>query len=401
MRPLLILLFSFLFCSGFGQVTVSGKVIDKRTGKSIDGASVYISNTSIGTISNASGDFIIRNIVLQKFDLIASSIGYETFNLTITADKSHELTIELNPRPKELDAIIIRNYEKDGWDRWGKLFTDYFIGTSAIAKDCDIKNTKVLKFSMDKKENTLYVDATEPLQIKNDGLGYSLTYDLQTFSYNFTTHMLYYAGYPFFTEMTGSDKKIKRWNKNRREAYSGSMMHFMRSIYRNKLQQEGFTIYRLKRVVNKEKQRVKQKYNALIRLMGSEQIDSIDYFNSVLRKPDFVDYVEKDPIVSDSIAYALDSTTAALEFENYIQVVYANKSEPEEYAAYQGRHFTAANISALITLLYHKDVAVYQNGMYYDSKDLLFEGYWSWSEKIGEMLPFDYKYNFNKATPDP
>src|SRR5882757_2598414 len=392
MRILIVFILCISFSGIFGQVTVSGKVSDKVTGKALEGVSIYISNTSIGTSSNANGGFVIKNINLQKFDLIASSVGYETFNTTITADKDQSLTIELNPKPKELDALIIRAYEKDGWNKWGKLFTDYFVGTSPIAKDCSIKNTNALKFRLNKKENTLYVDAAEPLQIKNDGLGYQLTYDLQAFTYNFTTHMLYYAGYPLFTEMTGSNKKIKRWNKKRKEAYNGSMMHFMRSIYRNKLQEEGFTIYRLKRVENTEKERVKLKYKSLLKLLGRDQIDSAEYYDRILRQPDFSDYAEKTPIIADSIAFALDSTTAGLRFPNYIQVIYANKVEYPEYATYQGRGFPAENISALITLVNHNFVAVYQNGMYYDSKDLIFEGFWSWSEKIGEMLPFDYVY---------
>ncbi|MCH5689433.1 hypothetical protein LWM68_37445 [Niabella sp. W65] len=47
--------------------------------------------------------------------------------------------------------------------------------------------------------------------------------------------------------------------KNRLEAYTGSMMHFFRSVYGNSLEQ-GFEVRRVKKLRNTEKDRVRALY---------------------------------------------------------------------------------------------------------------------------------------------
>ncbi|MFX5537743.1 hypothetical protein ABTD88_19250, partial [Acinetobacter baumannii] len=89
------------------------------------------------------------------------------------------------------------------------------------------KNPEVLKFRFKKKENTHKVVADEPLVIENKALGYILKYSLTAFEFNFTTNVFYYQGYPFFTEMeTDKASKIKKWQRNRFDAYRGSLMLF-------------------------------------------------------------------------------------------------------------------------------------------------------------------------------
>jgi hypothetical protein len=47
---------------------------------------------------------------------------------------------------------------------------------------------------------------------------------------------------------------------NRAEAYYGSMMHFMRSLYRNKLIEEKFEVRKLIKLSSEEQKRVKAAY---------------------------------------------------------------------------------------------------------------------------------------------
>jgi hypothetical protein len=49
------------------------------------------------------------------------------------------------------------------------------------------------------------------------------------------------------------------------------------------------------------------------------------------------------------------------------------------------------SITSTIYLINHKPVLITANGMYFEGTDLLFSGFWAWSEKMATMLPFDFK----------
>ncbi len=64
---------------------------------------------------------------------------------------------------------------------------------------------------------------------------------------------LHYEGPVLFTEMKGTPGQERRWQQNRREAYEGSMMHFLRSVMNDRLEEEGFRAYQLAVYANPER----------------------------------------------------------------------------------------------------------------------------------------------------
>lgn len=409
MRYLLILL--FFFNQQFIQAqNLAGFVLSSETKLPIAFASVYLSNTSIGTTTNDKGEFTIQNFPNGRYDLVVSSMGFETYQTIVQSNQLATITIYLKTRTKELNEVVVQSYEKDGWNKWGKLFVESFIGTSAFAQNCTIKNYKAIRFRFNKKENTLVAFANETLLIENKDLGYLIKYDLIDFTYHFRSSLLFYSGYPLFIPMDATRKrKQMRWEINRNEAYKGSIMHFMRALYRNTFEEERFELRRLYKIPNTEKVRVKNimatnfknanlnKDGALklqvtgnaIQLNSNE--DSTEYYNRILREPDEKNILVNQLLSGDSIAYAHDKTTAALDFENYIQVLYKGKSEPYEYAQYKKYSSAASNLTSIIHLVNKQPVYVFANGMYYNGNDLLCSEYWAWSEKLATLLPFDFK----------
>jgi hypothetical protein len=379
-----------------GQVRIKGKVLNAENNEPITKASVFLSNTSIGTTSNNEGAFELA-VPSGKYDLIVSSIGYETFSQTINTSAATDfLSVKLKVKAPELETVIIEPYEKNGWERWGKFFTENFIGLSAYGSNCKIKNPQVLRFRHSKKNNELTAIAMEPLLIENKDLGYTIQYQMESFSYDFKNHYLVYTGYPFFEPMKGGQMKERKWAQNREAVYSGSMLHFMRSVYRNKISEEGFQVRRLRKVPNSEKQRVKNKFKVTITGNSSTQKyipdfekDSSTYYNKIMRQPDFFDVIDTALLNGDSIAYAVDSVTAGLEFPNYLLVVYKNKLAPIEYQRLAPENGQA--MLSQLTLIAGRPINIQANGVYYYPVDLLSLGYWAWSEKMATMLPFDYK----------
>src|SRR5690606_34715637 len=102
--------------------------------------------------------------------------------------------------------------------------------------------------------------ADEPIIIENRGLGYKLAYQLEHFEINFKEQTNFFAGHILFTEMKSSNRQRKKWEENRLEAYTGSLMHFFRSVYEGSAIEQGFEIRRVKKLRNLEKDRVRILY---------------------------------------------------------------------------------------------------------------------------------------------
>lgn len=385
-------------CGWSQSFMIRGKVTDKETGKPVAAASVFLSNTSIGTAANEKGEFVLHNIPSGKFDLVVSSLGYETYAQSINAEKTTEpLVVLLKAKANELASVVIGTYDKDGWTKWGQRFISDFIGTSFLADGCTIKNYSVIKFRYSKKRNYLEAFADEPLLIENKGLGYILHYKLENFSHDFEANSLSYIGFPLFEEMAGNARKVKRWQERRKEVYYGSVMHFMRCLYINKLAENGYEIKRLEKRENKEKKRVQTLYKYLAGADGNFDFqsrlpkDSLDYYEKILNQPSTMDILHNEILPGDSIAYAADSVTAALAFNDYLYIVYKNKKEPGDYQRlYNAVHSPGGYITSEALLISGNPIFVSHNGAYYNPQDMLTAGYWAFSEKMCELLPFDY-----------
>ena len=389
----------------FGQQTLKGNIITSDTHQPVISANVFLSNTSVRTISDRNGTFSFNRFPEGRFDLIISFIGSETY--IITLESNHlpaNLEVVLKPKINELQEVTVEPYEKNGWDKWGTFFIENFIGSSAFATDCKLLNHGMVKFRFNKKQNTLKAFTDDRIVIENKALGYVIKYELIKFEYNFTTKMFYYQGYPLFEEMeTGRSGVKKRWMLNREDAYFGSMMHFMRCVYRNRLTEGGFEIRKLIVLSEAEKKRVQAIYQSQFaksveerktfvstKNMGIKNEDSAAYYRKVIQQPDEMSVLINKILLGDSIAYAIDTITAGLKFTDHLQVRYPAKMFPDEYGRSALRSVSKGPITSDIFLSSGKPLVVLANGSYFQGIDLISSGYWAWSEKIASMLPFDY-----------
>lgn len=403
--PLLILIGSLLWSlTGFAQTDLGGKVLAADNKVPVASANVYISNSSIGTVTDEKGQFVIRNFPAGRYDLVVSCIGYETQVITLSsAQLPPVLTILLKPKINELQEVIVEPYEKNGWEKWGSFFMENFIGTSAFSRDCKLLNKDVIKFRFSKKNNTLKAIANDRLVIENRALGYVLKYDMTRFEYDFGTRIFLYQGYPLFEEMETKRKGLqKRYAENREDAYYGSVMHFMRSLFRNKLVEQDFEVRKLIKLPDAEKKRVRALYrdqavNAAINgtLMVDGQLpglrrDSAAYYRKVMNEPESMNILINTILPGDSIAYALDSATVGLEFNDYLQVVYTKKKTPPEYQKMLPRGVTSILLTSELFRTSSNPIMVLASGNYFEGTDLITSGYWAWSEKIANLLPNEY-----------
>ena len=377
------------FLNSRAQKLLRGVVIDAEKNKPVQNASVFLNTTSIGTLTNEEGNFSLT-IPSGRYELIVSSIGYETYTQSLNSNELTDfVTIQLKVKSQLMETVVVQPFEKDGWAKWGQFFLDNFIGTSAVAKNCKIRNTKSIHFLKSKTELTAVAD--EPLIIENKDLGYTIHYQLENFSYSFESRYIVYTGYPFFQPMTGNFDRQKKWERKRSEVYFGSMMHFMRSLYLNKIVEEGFDVRPLKKVLNvpfqTQTDTPSTHSNSASNINLTAEEIRINSYLDQMSHPDRYKDVIGGTIPGDSIAYAVNQTTAGLDFTDFLLIIYKKKAAPTEY---QLRTRNGGAMMSQIILLNGKPIEVQANGNYYNPVDLMSTGYWAWSEKIAMMLPFDY-----------
>lgn len=89
---------------------LKGKVVDGRTGEEILGATVSITGTTLGTVSDLNGEYMLSiNRAPGQISLVVRAIGYSTRNLELTLGNQSEIVTDfyLNPDLMNLDEVII------------------------------------------------------------------------------------------------------------------------------------------------------------------------------------------------------------------------------------------------------------------------------------------------------
>ncbi len=98
----------FTVCiSVFSQKELKNKIADFTTMLPIESASIYVQNTTIGTVSNSDGKFVL--LVSNEFEndsLIISSIGYKSLK-TVVKDFDNSMDIYLEEDVASLDEIVL------------------------------------------------------------------------------------------------------------------------------------------------------------------------------------------------------------------------------------------------------------------------------------------------------
>ncbi len=120
---LFILIFSI---NTFSQTELQSKIVDFQTYLPLENASIYIDKSTIGTISNTDGRFVLSvPQELESDTLVISSIGYKSFKILVSEFVNDEdifleediasldeILIIAETRPKTGNDVVLRAIEK-------------------------------------------------------------------------------------------------------------------------------------------------------------------------------------------------------------------------------------------------------------------------------------------------
>src|SRR5277367_1729754 len=98
---------------------ISGTVTNADSKKPLPRASVFLSNSAIGSATGEDGKYILSGIRPGQYTLVVSILGYEEYSKTILVGREPiKLDIELAQKPLQLREVVIsssadwkKNYE--------------------------------------------------------------------------------------------------------------------------------------------------------------------------------------------------------------------------------------------------------------------------------------------------
>jgi len=213
--------------------TISGTITDAGSGNAVAGATVFIANTTISTVTDASGSYTLSNPPQQTFEVVAVHDGYAPAALQAQKDDTGaSFAISQAPPLDPPDGAT---------DMSRKDLLEFFESTAfswtKFSSDVELINPDVLQMTHDAANNVMRVTTNAPFEFQNDALGYKVRiYDFQLggnqIGYGWQGFALYIPLQP------QKSKDTKNWNKNRETAYEGSLRHFLAALAAENLKKQ-------------------------------------------------------------------------------------------------------------------------------------------------------------------
>ena len=102
-----------LFCllqiafGSFAQFSISGKITDAESGKTLSGTTVTFENSNRGTITNSQGIYSLKNLKKDVYVLKISYLGFTKITKTIDLQKDETFDFSLQKSTFEADEVIV------------------------------------------------------------------------------------------------------------------------------------------------------------------------------------------------------------------------------------------------------------------------------------------------------
>jgi hypothetical protein len=366
-KPLLLTLTAILFAALVHAqvfIPVTGTVIDENADP-VKGATVFISNSQFHTVTDEKGDFQINSLTAGSYDLVVQMMGYAVYTHSVVLQtKTVDINAALTVKPIALAEVTIGT--GDVWGGYFNLFKAQFLGTSRFADGCEILNPKVLSFNYNKKKGMLTAEADDFILIDNKRLGYHIRYLLRDFQFTVNGNTAIFDGDALFDEMEGSKGTRHDWARNRYDAYKGSFMHFLRSVYANNTLKEGFIANPL--------------FKGFLKADGDFDVPFVT--------------IDTRPLKFDTIVNKVDTGFVSLK-TNQIYVTYdpkkaANIKNNLSAPVLKDIRLDNNGTEATMVKLPFKQALIDRKGNYVNYRAFFIHGDMA-SRRIGDKLPFDYE----------
>lgn len=365
---------------------VSGTVVDAKSKMPVTGATVFINNTTKFCVTNDSGRFTLVDTTDEMFEIVCTKKGYENLNYLYKAHpKKYAVRFEITTvgdfKPAA-DSILQKNKEN-----WESLFLTDLLGVLA-SQFCEVANMDALRYAYNDSAKELHVTAAEPLIIFNEKIGYLIHCSFNDFIVKDKLRSDNEI-FSWYKSLTSKDADIiNRWSDEREAVYETSLLHFMRALYADDLQKQGFETRLITRIFKTD-----PSFNRINKLMKETNTELYKLGDELEGKQkDYVFLIDKK-ITASSLFRNADSTVSFQLNHKIMQVVCQKKN----YSAYDIQPLLSNKFIPVSHILVNDNqkITIQPSGAFYNPADVILTGYWS-EQKLGNLLPTDFRsvYSF-------
>lgn len=201
--------------------------------------------------------------------------------------------------------------------------------------------------------------------------------------------------------LMAQNRKRKSGVKNREIAYAGSTQHFFKSLYNNKTKEEGFIIYKLREVENKNrlpdrlidyklKLFTSQSRNAFL---TDPSNDSLIYWQRKKNESKTVEVLNRAEVLTDTLVKTIYKDLKTINYNDALYIMFTKERETKLYTSTSGhsvgRPTDIPNYQISVMTMIDGPANFYAVGAVQDPKSLLYSGFWGY-EKVADMVPLDY-----------
>jgi hypothetical protein len=371
---------------------ITGTVKDEK-GTALQSVTVFIDGSNKCTMTDVNGHYAFAAIQPGTYRVVTSMVGRGSERSMVNVrDKPVITDFIMKVRPTELNEVVIGTDSRRA--EMLRIFTSRFIGMTENAKSCTIINPKIIEFTTNK--NILLATTPDFLIIENKNLGYRIKYMVKIFRFDRSQGLTSYTGDCIFEELPGNNRQQKEWVKNRRAAYEGSFMHFLRSMYAGNTREQDFKSYAFidsakTPTISDElidmSQYVTRIDSNFIRLAFKQKFQVEHGSNKVI-------LIKRGPSLAKLLADTSKSPgPAKVNYNNNAIVINADQPLTDDLR----KKLLAANTpspmprrDAGVVKMYLDFTVVDRNGNYLDYRSFLLEGLWN-QLQVGDRLPFTYQ----------
>jgi len=256
-----------------------------------------------------------------------------------------------------------------------QMFKQEFLGNSYSAQSCKIENEDDIYLFYKDKTRTLYANSRQPIVIENKDLGYRVYYLLEKFLKS--RKGIQYLGYSRFEELGFNNRRKKEIELNRRKAYLGSIMHFIRFLYEVNLSAKD-TVYDLEVVADIVLWKPREDFPLEI---GFGENDNLTTFskNKIIDK--YMRKYETKFQLNDSVQQNVPCKEIVVHTKG-TRLICFDKTSEIKYLGNVRTSYMRANQAC---------IEIFPNG-YFHPEQISWYGA-MFRQRIGDLLPFDYKFD--------
>jgi CarboxypepD_reg-like domain len=391
-----ILFWLCFFFTAAAQNILSGVVVDSLTREPIQFANVFFARTMVQAITDEKGEFQLKGFSPGKYDLVISFVGFTSHQQTVVFSENQVKTLRVRMRPAliQLNEVVV-NSDFSTKPQDFRLFKNHFLGENDNSSACKILNEEDV-VAYREEESLLIAFSHNPIEVKNEALGYRIFYTLEKFEVNLDSLTESYSGYPRFEELKPKNlRQEQQWQDARALAYQGSFLHLIRTIRQGKMNGP-FLLYKCYKIPNpnrppdsvilKEIDFWRKMYKMARAVTGERRLaqDSLEYYRNAYQQPAIIDSIGQQFTSPDQL---LDEGRNHITYKDWIYVIYNGRREESQYTnRYKSDHGKEQHSK----VLFRKDITIYDNGYYEPQEEVFIENYMLWTKRVSNLLPGEY-----------